>query len=141
DLFSADLEKGLLTAKNGLRALLGEETDIDDAEMEAVAIGDRPVEDYRASAPIEDSQSAYDSHANYFGFGLFLALRQPLDIAERLARMEHARADAGLLAAQERLAHAGIGFEIDQAFAGLAEARRRLQLAEAAQKKARGWFS
>lgn len=93
------------------------------------------------SSNIEDSQSAYDNHANYFGFGLYLALEQPLDFVEKFAQLRHAHADAELLSAQQRLAVAGIGFEVDQAWAGLVEARDRVQLSEKLQREARGWLS
>lgn len=93
------------------------------------------------SSQVEDSQSAYDNHANYFGFGVFLALEQPLDLVEKFARLRHAHADADLLSAQQRLALAGIGFEIDQAYAGLVEARERVRLSEQVQKEARGWLN
>ncbi len=186
DLGIADAENKEAVARGGMRALIGEETDIDDAELDPVEVTEQPPDYYQrealvrrpevrqlgegvaalrsvarlrlsemlpdfafigavswryASSPIEDSQSAYQTHANFFGFGVFLALHQPLDIAERLAKLRHAHADADLLAAQADLAKAGIGFEIDQAFAGLVEARKRVAIAEEAQRKARGWFT
>lgn len=96
---------------------------------------------FRYAPTIEDSQSAFVSHANQIGFGLFLALRQPLDIIIKHSRMKHAQAEAGVMAAQRNLAKDGVAFEVAKVHADLTEVRRRLELADRGQRVARGWLN
>ncbi|MSP60643.1 MAG: TolC family protein [Myxococcales bacterium] len=49
DIFVADLERNELIARAGMRALLHEEVEIDDAELDPVAIVDQPIDYYRAA--------------------------------------------------------------------------------------------
>lgn len=96
---------------------------------------------YRFAPTVEDSLSAFVNHANVFGFGAALAIRQPLDLFVRHARYAGARADADAFAAKRQLAVTGIDFEIAQARSNLVEAQRRMGLVNKAQHVAQGWLS
>jgi outer membrane protein TolC len=92
------------------------------------------------TSSVEDSQSFYQSHTNYWYAGLALALRGHFDLAQ-VARYQHARADAAVIAAQRDLAVAGFTLEIAQSFNDLRESRRRIEITDKAQRLARGWFN
>jgi outer membrane protein TolC len=80
-------------------------------------------------------------HATTTQLQLYLAIRQPLDFAQRVAKMRHAEADARVLARQRDLALTGVEFEVRSRFADLDEARRRLQASERGQATARSWLT
>ncbi len=187
-----DVDSGIIEAENkiqtalyGLQLLCGEAVDVDDAELDAVEIADRPLDYYvgemahnrpesraldegvqayrwlarvqRAyllpdlaiagsvswrgtTASVEDSQSAYQSHVSYFGFGAVLVLRHSFDFV-RLARIRHADADTEQMMAQREGGRALFSIEIARAYNDVVEARKKLALYEKGQKQARGWLS
>ena len=55
--------------------------------------------------------------------------------------MRHAEADADVVTAQRHLVRGGVDFEVERAYADLAEARRRMGSGERGQKTARGWLN
>jgi outer membrane protein TolC len=70
-----------------------------------------------------------------------LALRQPLDFAQRWAKWRRARAEADALEAQRLAAAAGIGFELERAYHDAREARARLKASEKGMRTAQGWLA
>jgi outer membrane protein TolC len=92
------------------------------------------------TSSVDDSQSFYQSHTNYWYAGGALALRGHFDLAQ-VARYQHARADMAMIAAQRDLALAGFSLEIAQSFNDLRESRRRIEITDKAQRLARGWFN
>src|SRR5205823_6051970 len=75
------------------------------------------------------------------GYSFSLGLRQPLDLVQRWARFAHARADYRSFQAQRALALTGIGFQIAEAYANLAEARRRLGALDKGLHVSQGWLN
>jgi outer membrane protein TolC len=96
---------------------------------------------YGFAQSVDSPQNAFWNLPNTLGAGLYLAFRQPLDIALRLARLNEARADERTLLARRREALRGIGLEIDRAFADLTEAKGRMEKSARAEKIARGWYN
>ena len=186
DLVVADMTRNAGIAFNGLRAAVGEYSEIDDAELEPVEIVERPLEyyqraaldarpeikalaagvkartelarfrraemlpdlavvgtvGYRGAMGVEEPQNAFLNHLNPgLVWGGALAVRQPMDLFVRHARLEEAHAETRALLAQQQLALTGIGFEIAQAWENLGEARRRLDAADRGQRTARGWLT
>jgi outer membrane protein TolC len=93
----------------------------------------------QASTDIEDSQSAYQTHINYLGYGAGLVLREHFDMGQ-VARWRRSIADADALAAQRDLALSGIGLEIATAYHDLEESRKRAALYDKGQRMTRGWL-
>ncbi len=96
--------------------------------------------DYSYVRNVDTPTNSFMNHANSEGLGLYLGLRQTLDIAEKLARFDQARADERVFAAKRREALGGIALEIERAFAEAEVARKRHTLAAHGEKLARGWY-
>ena len=185
DVLQADLARTRLIALAGLRALVGEDVDEDEDEMEPVndplqtitwyeteAARHRPevraldagaaafhslarlrrselLPDVgittnvllRYTSSVETPDNVFMWQATVVRFGVFLALRQPLDFFQKWSRYKNAQADASLFEAKRTLALTGMDFEIRIAYAEQEEARRRLAATDHGQHTARGWLT
>lgn len=97
---------------------------------------------YGLATGIKDQEitNAFINRFNYLGFSLGLFLRQPLDIGPRIARLRKAQADVAQFQARRKELLGGGALEIERVFNDMQEARGRLQAAEAAERRARGWL-
>jgi outer membrane protein TolC len=95
---------------------------------------------YGYASAIDNPANAFMSHPNALGMGLLLVVRQPLDLAMRLARLSQATADERAFAARRKQALGGIAWDIDSAYANAEEARARYERTGHAEKVARGWY-
>jgi outer membrane protein len=96
---------------------------------------------YSIISNVDDPQNAFMNHPNALGVGLYLAFRQPLDIVEKLARFDQARAEERSVAAKRREALGGIAFEIERSWYDADEARARQEKTAHGEKVARGWYN
>lgn len=97
---------------------------------------------YSAATGINDANitNAFLNRYNYLGASLLLALRQPLDLGPRIARLRKAEADVRQFDAKRRELLGGGALEIERAYNDVQEARGRLKVAETAERRARGWL-
>lgn len=95
----------------------------------------------RYASSVETPDNVFMWQATVVRFGVFLAVRQPIDFFQRWARMKNAQADASLFEAKRALALTGMDFEIRAVYAELEEAKRRLAATDHGQHTARGWLT
>jgi len=96
-----------------------------------------------AYAPTVDSpnNAFLNNPFNTRSFGLAAALRIPLDFGPKLARADRLRAEADESALRQDEAWQGIRFEVQKAYAELAEARTRLDEVRKGEKAGKAWVA
>jgi outer membrane protein TolC len=104
-------------------------------------IGVRTSFGYSYAQSVDSPTNAFMNQPNSLGASLVVGLRQPLDIALRLAQWDQAKADERAAVARRREALGGIAFDIERAWADAHEARRRSERAAHGEKVARGWYN
>ena len=78
--------------------------------------------------------------ANYLRYGAALVFRWSLDFLPNQARVEQAKADLEELRQTQRYALGGVGVEVETAYAQVADAIKREQAYNEAQRTARRWL-
>jgi outer membrane protein TolC len=95
-----------------------------------------------ARAPeVTDQVNPYvKDNGNFLQYGAALVLRWKLDFLPQAARLAQASAQLEEMRATERFALGGVGVEVEQAFAEVADAARRLDAYSRATNYARQWL-
>lgn len=95
---------------------------------------------YGVATSVQDPSNAFMNRFNYLGAGIGLGMRMNLDFGPKVARFQKSLADLRQYEEKRREALGGGALEIERAYNDLIEARRRLEAAETAEKRARGWL-
>jgi outer membrane protein TolC len=93
-----------------------------------------------AGGVTNEPNNAFMNRFNYVGVGAGLVMRWNLDFGPRVARLQKAQADLAVFDAKRRESLTGVATEVERTYYDLEEARKRLAAAEAAERRARGWF-
>jgi outer membrane protein len=96
---------------------------------------------YGYAQSVDNPLNAFFNHPNTLGAGLALAIRTPLDIPLKLARLDEAKAQRRAFMAQKIQAQQGIVIDIQRAYSEAADARERARLLAHSEKVARGWYN
>ena len=77
---------------------------------------------------------------NYFHYGAALVFQWKLDVLPTLARMRFAEAQLAEVRAQQRFALGGVGAEVEQAYAEVADWSKRVAIYQKAVSTAKKWL-
>jgi outer membrane protein len=96
---------------------------------------------YAYASSVDDPFNGFMNHPNTIGASLLLVFRYNLDVAQRLANYDKARADEQVAITKRLQALGGIAIELANRYYESKAARRRADLLAHSEKLARGWYN